>query len=67
VESGAIRRKGLKPRLWMQLLYFSSQPRLAHRNPPCKFLGGCSCKVQLILRRCLSSQGKAWHALHISS
>jgi len=43
-------------------------PRFPPRSPPCKFLSGFSasafCKLQLILRRCLSSQGVAWQALH---
>jgi hypothetical protein len=29
------------------------------------FSTGAFCKVQLILRSCLSSQGKAWQALHL--
>jgi hypothetical protein len=56
VESGSIRRKGLKSRLLVQLLYFKRQASVAHRSPPCKFLGGffgvAICKPQLILRRC---------------
>jgi hypothetical protein len=46
------------------------QPRISPRSPLCKFLAAFSasafCKVQLILRSCLSSQGKAWQALRLS-
>ena len=48
---------------WLGLRH---QPPVSPRNPHAAFSARAFCKVQLILRRCLSSQGKAWQALHLS-
>ena len=44
MESGTFRRKGLKSRLWVQLLYFRCQTRVAPRTPPRSFF--CRCILQ---------------------
>ena len=56
VESGAIRRKGLKSRLWVRLLYFKCKAALHIAVRHCKSFGDCN------LRSCGSgvAELEAW-------
>ena len=51
MESGAIRIKSLKSRLWVQLLYFRCKGGVAHRSPPRRFFGECISRIAIRFAR----------------
>jgi len=65
------KRSWRRGRLCTYALTFSRllvhQPHVAPRRPPRSFFfASAFCELQLVSRSCLSSQGKAWQALHLS-
>ncbi|MGB7533046.1 MAG: hypothetical protein WA977_08765 [Halobacteriota archaeon] len=55
---------GAKRSKWWGGLGFKCQARIAHRSPPCKFLGGCSCEgaIDFAVLPILARQGVAGFA-----
>nr|AAU84284.1 hypothetical protein GZ9C4_40 [uncultured archaeon GZfos9C4] len=60
----------IKPRLWVQLLYFKYQPRFSHRSPPCEFLSDCNLQNAIDFAAHAKRSGvvelEAWQALHLT-
>jgi len=66
IDFAELERNAARSSAWQALhlsLTFSCGHIAAHHAA---FYTSAFCKVQLILRSCLSSQGKAWLALHLN-